>query len=399
MTHSIGKGWLKHLIVSALMLAGAASAATIKIAVVGPMSGDVSSFGTEVKRGAELAFREQVGAFKALGHDLVLVPYDDQASATIGMQLARTIAADRSILGVVGAFNSSVSKALAQGLAPARLAIISPGSTNDQLTRNNWTHFSRVVAPDGAQGVAAANYLVDELKAGSVFVISDNTTYGNGISKILISTLKERKVAVPAYVGVSTAAQIADVAKKVKASGATAVYFGGTYDVGAELVKALRGAGVTAPFVGGDGLDSSKFLQQAGIAGAGVIYTTVFGSVSSFSNGLNFTDKYQAAYKARPEGLAVYAYDAANTLLTAIRAAATSTRGLPTRAQVSEAVRKVNLPACFSADRSKCVTVTGAVNFSATGERQRSRLLIMRFDDVLQAQVAKVQIVSADSLK
>lgn len=392
------KGRLTALTLSVLLLSGGASAATIKVAVVGPMSGDVSGFGTEIRRGAELAVKQQAAAFKALGHELVLVPYDDQGTATVGAQLAKTILADQSILGVVGAFNSSVSRVLAQAFAPARLAIISPGSTNDLLTDNGWTHFSRVVAPDGAQGVAAANYIADELKAESVFVISDNTAYGNGLSKILMGTLKTRKVAVPAYVGVSTPAQIADVVKKVKASGVPVVYFGGTYDVGAELVKALRAAGVTATFMGGDGLDSNKFLQQTGIAGAGVIYTTVFGPASSFTNGLEFTNRYQAAYKARPEGLAVYAYDATNTLLSAIKATA-SARSVPGRAQVSAAVRKVNLPACFNADNSQCVTVTGAIGFSSTGERQRSRLLIMKFDNVLQAQVAKVKIVNADSLK
>ncbi len=384
---------------AAALLAGAAQAATIKIAVVGPMSGDVSGFGTEIRRGAELAVRGQVGALRALGHELVLVTYDDQASATVGAGLARTLVADRSVLGVVGAYNSSVSRALAQGFAPARLAIISPGSTNDGLTHNNWTHFSRVVAPDGAQGVAAANSLADELKAKSVFVISDNTTSGNGLSKILMGTLKGRKVGVPAYVGVSNAAQIADVVRKVGASGADAVYFGGTYDVGAGLVKALRAAGIKVPFMGGDGLDSSKFLQQAGLAGAGVIYTTVFGSVSSFSSGLEFADKDRAAYQAKPEGLSVYAYDATNTLITAIKTALTGRGGLPTRAQVSEAVRRATLPACFAGDNSRCVTVTGAIGFSSTGERLRSRLLVMRFDDVLQPQVAKIQIVSADSLK
>lgn len=379
------------------LAAGSAQAATIRVAVVGPMSGDVSGFGSEMRRGAELAVTEQAAAFRALGHELVLVPYDDQASATVAGPLAKKIVADKSVLGVVGAFNSSVSNVLAQNFAASRLALISPGSTNDLLTDHGWSHFSRVVAPDGAQGVAAANYIADELKAASVFVISDNTAYGNGLSKILMGTLKKRKVAVPAYVGVSTSAQIADVVKKVKASGAEVVYFGGTYDTGAELVKALRAAGVTTTFMGGDGLDSVKFVQQAGIAGAGVVYTTVFGPVSAFTNSLSFSERYQAAYKTRPEGLAVYAYDAATTLLSAIRAA--GGKDLPTRAQVSAAVRKVNLPACFDLDASKCVTVTGAIGFTATGERQRSRLLVMKLDNVLQLQVAKVQTINPDTLK
>lgn len=395
------KGWFKGAALSALLLAGGASAATIKVATVSPLSGSLTTIGSEVKRGAELAVRAQAGAFRAMGYDLVLAPYDDQASAVLGGQVAKTILADKGVIGVVGALNSSVSNVLAQAFAPAKLAVVSPTSTNDGLTENGWTNFNRVVSPDSAQGVAAAGYIADELKANSVFVISDNTAYGNGLTRVLLSNLKKRGIKVAGYTGASasTPAQIADVVKQVKASGAPVVYFGGTDDTGSLLVKSLRAAGVKATFMGGDGLDSPSFLQRAGIAGAGVVYSTGFGPVSAFSNALDFTDRYKAAYKTAPSGVAVYSYDAMMVLLEGIKAAANQAGRVPTRAQVSEAVRKVNLPACFSADKSKCMTVTGAVNFSNTGERQRSRLLIMRFDDVLQPQVAKVQIVTADSLK
>jgi len=383
---------------SALLLCGAAGAATVKVATVSPLSGSLTPIGSEVKRGAELAVQDQVQAFRALGHELVLVPFDDQASATQGTVVARNILADRGILGVVGALNSSVSSVLAQTLAPAKLAVVSPASTNDALTTKGWSHFSRVVAPDRAQGVAAADYIADQLKAASVFVVSDNTAYGNGLARVLQASLNKRRVKVAGYVGASTPAQIADAVKKVRASRAAVVYFGGTDDTGSALVKALRDAGVTATFMGGDGLDSPSFLQRAGIAAAGTAYSTVFGPVTSFNNALEFSNRYQVAYGSKPSGVAVYSYDATIALLTAIKSGITA-RGLPTRAGVSDAVRRVNLAACFSDDRSKCSTITGAISFTPAGERQRSRVLIMKFDQVLQAQVGKVQIVNAENLK
>lgn len=384
--------------VSGLLLCGAAHGATVKVATVSPLSGSLTPIGSEVKRGAELAVQDQVQAFRALGHELVLVPMDDQASATQGGVVARTILADRSILGVVGALNSSVSNVLAQTLAPAKLAVVSPASTNDALTEKGWSNFSRVVAPDRAQGVAAADYIADQLKATSVFVVSDNTAYGNGLTRVLQTNLKKRQIKVAGYVGASTPAQIADAVKKAKASRAAVVYFGGTDDTGSALVKALRDAGVTATFMGGDGLDSPSFLQRAGIAAAGTAHSTVFGPVTAFNNVLEFSNRYKAAYGSNPSGVAVYSYDATLALLTAIKAGITA-RGLPTRPQVSDAVRRVDLAACFSDDRSKCSTITGAVSFTSTGERQRSRVLLMKFNQVLQAQVAKVQIVNAESLK
>ena len=339
--------------------------------------------------------QDHLQEFKALGYDLSLVSFDDQASASLGGQLATQVLADPGVVGVVGALNSSVSNVVAQAFAPGKLALISPASTNDALTENSWGHFSRIVSPDGAQSVAAANYIADDLKASSVFVVSDNTAYGNGLTKALLSTLKKRGVKVADYVGTS-AAKVTEVVQKIKASAAPVVYFGGTDDTGGLLIKSLRAAGVKAVFMGGDGLDSPSFLKRAGSAGAGVIYTTVFGPVNSFSNSLAFTDAYRAAYKTPPSGVAVYAYDAATVLLSAIRSAAKG-GAAPTRAQVTAAVRNVNLPACFSA--SKCQTITGAIAFSATGERDRSRLMIMKFSPMLQAEVAKIQTVAASDLK
>lgn len=383
------------LLLSLLLVGGAAQATTLKIATISPLSGSLTAIGSEVKRGAALAVQDHLQEFKALGYDLSLVSYDDQASATLGTQIAATVLADQGVVGVVGALNSSVSNVVAQAFAPAHMALISPASTNDALTENGWNHFSRIVSPDGAQSVAAANYIADDLKASSVFVVSDNTAYGNGLTKALLSTLKKRGVKVADYVGTTTEG-VSEVVQKIKASAAPVVYFGGTDDTGGLLVKSLRAAGVKSVFMGGDGLDSPSFLRRAGDAGAGVIYTTVFGPVNSFSNSLAFTEAYRKAYQTPPSGVAVYAYDAATVLLSAIKSAAKN-GAVPSRAGVSDAVRNVNLPACFAA--SKCETITGAISFSGTGERARSRLMIMKFSQMLQAQVAKIQTVSASDLK
>ncbi|WP_082506087.1 ABC transporter substrate-binding protein [Deinococcus sp. Leaf326] len=133
-----------------------AQAATLKVATISPLSGSLSSVGIELRRGAELAVEAKVRTFKFQGYDLVLAAFDDQASATRGGVVAQDVLADSSIVGVVGALNSSVSNVVAQAFEPVRLASISPASTNDALTSHAWASFSRVVAPDRAQAVAAA---------------------------------------------------------------------------------------------------------------------------------------------------------------------------------------------------------------------------------------------------
>ncbi|WP_407569354.1 branched-chain amino acid ABC transporter substrate-binding protein [Deinococcus altitudinis] len=396
--HFHGGSRLRKALFLSLLLGSAAQGAqgaALKIATISPLSGSLTAIGSEVKRGAALAVQDHLQEFKALGFDLSLVSYDDEASATLGAQVANTALADTGVVGVVGALNSSVSNVVAQVFAPTRMALISPASTNDALTDNAWSHFSRIVSPDSAQSVAAANYIADDLKAASVFVVSDNTAYGNGLTKALLATLKKRSVKVADYAG-TTSADVTEVVQKIKASAAPVVYFGGTDDTGGLLVKSLRAAGVKAVFMGGDGLDSPSFLRRAGNAGAGVIYTTVFGPVNSFSNSLAFTAAYRKAYQTPPSGVAVYAYDATTVLLSAIKAASKG-GAVPSRVQVTEAMHNVNLPACFAA--SKCETITGAISFASSGERTRSRLMVMKFSPMLQAQVVKIQTVEAADLK
>ncbi|MFB9991373.1 branched-chain amino acid ABC transporter substrate-binding protein [Deinococcus oregonensis] len=389
--------WNRCAALLTLTLLSVAAAVPLKIASVSPLSGGLTGSGTELKRGVELSVSQHLQEFKTLGYELSLVSFDDQGSPVAAKPLAQQLAADKSILGVVGAYNSSVSNVLAGAFAPTKLAIVSV-STNDQLTKNSWSHFNRVVAPDGAQSVAAGRYLINA-QPKAVFIISDNTTYGNGLTRSVLSQLKTSAVKVAGYGGVSTDPEISRMIQTVKASGATMVYFGGTDDVGGRLVKAFNAAKVKVSLVGSDGIDSPNFIRQVTGLAENITYTTVFGPVSLFTNSNSFAEKYKATYKAPASGLAAYAYDAAEALLSGLKAAVLAAGGTPTRAQVSTAVRRINLPSCFTAERSGCQTITGALAFSATGERQKSAVLVMKYDEMLQTKLTKFQAIDAKDLK
>jgi len=103
---------------------------------------------------------------------------------------------------------------------------------------------------------------------------------------------------------------------KVKASGATALYFGGYAPEAALLVKQLRTAGWTGEFVSDDGVKDPAFQEGAGTAAEGVIVTCPCNPPDS-------SPAFQTAYKARfnnanPGTYGGEAYDAATILLNAI---------------------------------------------------------------------------------
>src|SRR5262245_65727983 len=107
---------------------------TIKIAVQAPLSGEQAAIGESIKLGVQLAVEESVQSFKALGYDLVLVPYDDQAKPEVGVANARNIIADPNISVVVGHCNSGVALAASEVYTDAILVMIAPASRDTETT-------------------------------------------------------------------------------------------------------------------------------------------------------------------------------------------------------------------------------------------------------------------------
>jgi branched-chain amino acid transport system substrate-binding protein len=107
----------------------AASMGTIKIATQSPLSGGQSLLGVAIKQGAELALEQLGGDLAAMGYDVQLAPYDDQATPDVGVANAKNIVADSEILCGVGHLNSGVMIPSSEEYHTANLAFVSPANT------------------------------------------------------------------------------------------------------------------------------------------------------------------------------------------------------------------------------------------------------------------------------
>ena len=381
----------RSLLLGTLLL-GMAGAATVKFATVSPLSGPQAPQGVEIKRGAELALAQRAAFFKARGVEVSLQSFDDQAQPARAAGIAQAIQGDPAMLGIVGAFNSGVSNALAEALQAAPLAMVSATSTNVKLTTHGWGFFSRVVAPDSAQSVGAVQFFQETLKVRAVYVMTDGTTYGNGVGEAVRALLGDAGVKVAGYRSAITPAERDGVISDIRRSGADAIFMGAADVNGAELLVSLRGAGVNLPVVGGDGLYSDTFLQKAGKSAAGVYFSSTYAPVAALSTATAFLRQYRARYKEEPNGRAAMAFDAMNALLDALTSSLN--RGTPTRVDMIAAARRVNRPSC-SVAAVNCFNLTGPLSFSATGERQRGRVYLMRVTPDLKFELVESRSVEA----
>ena len=363
------KSALSLTVLAALALGTASAQTTIKIASLSPLSGGQSDLGTQIRNGAQLAVNEYKAQFKKLGFDLVLVPYDDQADPATGTAAARKIAADRQILAVVGTLNSGVAIPASAALVSSKVAMVSPANTANGVTDRGLSNMNRIVARDDAQGPAGANFISGNLKAKKVYVLNDKTAYGEGLAKEVEKALKAKGVTVSANEGTEEKSDFSSIVAKIKLVNPDAIYFGGIYNQVGVFIKQLREAGVQAPVVGGDGLDSPDLARVAGTGATNVYYTTVSAPLSALPAARAFAGSYRKAFGSDPQGFAAFAYDAARVALQGVLNAAKGNGGrVPSRTQVESAVRAGTYSGLLS----------GSVKFNAVGDRQSAKLYVMK---------------------
>jgi branched-chain amino acid transport system substrate-binding protein len=100
--------------------------------------------------------------------------------------------------------------------------------------------------------------------------------------------------------------------------------FGGIYPEAGLMVRQAKEIGLKAPFMSGDGTIDPKFIEIAGAAAEGT-YLTFSPDPSNIPTAKEFVSKYRAKY-GELGPYSIYAYDAANIMLAAIKEA-NSTEG------------------------------------------------------------------------
>ena len=290
----------------------------IKIGIAGPMTGDQAKMGMDFKNGVSLAVQEWNSKGGVLGKKIDVIVSDDQHDPKQAVSVANKMV-NEGIVGVIGHFNSSCSIPASDVYHRAGIPMITPGSTNPQLTEKGYDNVSRVCGRDDQQGKVAADFVTNYLKLKNVAILHDKTTYGQGLADEFRKFLGN-DVNVVYYGGIVPGDQdFKMVLTAIKSKSPQLIYFGGIYPAAGLLVKQAKELGLNVPFMSGDGTIDPKFIEIAGAAAEGT-YLTFSPDPRSIPSASGFIDKYQAKYGAIGP-YSVYAYDAANILLSAIKAA------------------------------------------------------------------------------
>lgn len=345
----------------------------IKIASQSPLSGPQSSLGTSIRNSAELAIEQLKGPLEEMGFTVEFVPFDDQATPDVGVANAQNLVNDPAILAVIGHLNSGVAIPSSEVYNANNLVMVSPANTNVNITDRYLPTVNRICGRDDTQGAAGAAF-AESQGITSVYVLHDNTAYGQGVAEFFQAEAENLGLTVLGFEGTSETANFDGIIQPVLALAPEAIYFGGIYSQTAIFLQQARAAGYTGKFIGPDGFDSSEFAGIAGDAAVGTYYTTVAAPATFYPDAATFATDYEAKFGEPVQPFGAQSYDATGIVLQAIELAAERSGGeVPSRALVASIVRAT----------TDYEGITGTYTFDAVG-------------DPVEAQYYIIEITSAD---
>ncbi len=287
-------------------------------------SGDNSTLGLDTKYGAELAIDDAGG--KVLGHDIKFDGQDSQCSAEGGQTAGTKIAADNTIVAVIGTNCSSEARAaIPIVVQQAGLTMISPSNTAPDLTdpAKHVPGYLRTAHNDKVQGAVAAQFVFNQLKLKSAATIHDGSIYAQGLTGVFVENFKQLGGTITAQEAVNVGDKdMKPVLTRIASGKPDLIYYPIFVAEGGFICNQIRDvAGMEKTMMmGADGIFTPDFLKACGNNAAGMFWSSP--NFSAFGSGYqDLVAKYLKKYnvKGTLAPFHAHSYDAMNMILQALQ--------------------------------------------------------------------------------
>lgn len=306
-------------------IASFATADTIKIGFVAPMTGAAAHFGEETVGAVRMAVSQINASGGLLGDQVELVETDDVCDPQQGTAAASKLISNDVIAVVGGVCSGAVLPTLKiYGDADVPFMIMAANST--KLVAANPGNAFLINSTGDAQSLTAMK-LFEQIKVKTLVVIDEGDAYSADLSAIAQADFK---AAGGKIVGVETTTKgeqdFSVLVTRIRAAKPDAVFWTAYHDGGALLVRQLRRAGYKGYIALGDGANAPELFTVAGSALDGAY---LFGPMPlmDLPQGAKFAADFKAAAGNEPGAYSALAYDATQVMFNAIQTAGTTDAG------------------------------------------------------------------------
>jgi branched-chain amino acid transport system substrate-binding protein len=292
----------------------------ILVGEYGSLTGDDATFGISTNKGIKMAFDEINSKGGIKGKKVKLITEDNQGKNEETAKVVTRLITQDKVMAIIGEVASSRSKIAAPIAQKNGIPMVTPSSTNPEVTEFGDNIF-RVCFIDPFQGYVMAKFATENLKAKKAAVFrKTGDAYSEGLANVFVEEFKKMGGEIVSDVNY----QQKDMDFKAQLTGFKSkkpdvIFIPGYYtDVGmiAQQAKQLE---IKATLLGGDGWDSPKLHEIGKDAINGHYFSNHYTTESTDPIVVEFIKKFKERYNNEvPDGLAALGYDAAKILAEAM---------------------------------------------------------------------------------
>jgi branched-chain amino acid transport system substrate-binding protein len=374
--------------VTAHIAAAQSYPASIELGINLPFTGADAADAANIRDGALMAI-DEINGRGGIGGQIKIQPlvkddgtvaagqYDPAQAATNTKQFV----ADPNVVAVVGPQMSGSGKAMSPIASAASLTIITPSSTNPDITDPAFMNqyrpegkaiYFRTVTTDAYQGPFMANYAAEVLGISSVYILDDTGAYGEGIANSFEQRAVEKGITVLGHDKLDPKeSDYTTVLTKISALSPDAIYYGGVDQAGVKLAIQSQQVMPQTIKMGGDGMYGEGIIEDAGPAVENWYATIAAPDTIDEPQAQDWVAKYKSTYGRAPVDYALTAYDAVLVIDDTVSRIIKDGQPL-TRQNVRDYAEATSLP-----------TLQGVISFDGNGDLKDKIVSVFQVKDSL----------------
>ncbi|MBN2568987.1 MAG: branched-chain amino acid ABC transporter substrate-binding protein [Deltaproteobacteria bacterium] len=313
--------WIIAGLILVPFLIGTATAKTLNIGTMSPLTGPYAADGNDIANGAKVA----VAVFEAEGgipgYDKIEVYPQDTACDPRQAVAAANKLINLKVVGVIGAYCSSSTIPASEALSEENIPMITPASTNEKVTERGLPYMFRMCGRDDDQSKIAGKFVKEYLKASTIYIVDDKTTYSQGLAENVAKQCAILGVKVLSHDHVNQGDKdFSAVLTNIKHANPDVFYMSlQNSATGSLMAIQAKRFGLKCKILAQDAVYHPQYIEIAKEAAEGSYLTFGYTDEATPSYA-KYINKYTEMFE-KPGAYSGYAYDAAYVLLSAIKKA------------------------------------------------------------------------------
>ena len=341
---------------------------TLKLGMIGPLTGAAALYGNAVTNGAAIAV-EEINAISS-SFQIEYQPEDDEHDAEKSINAYNKLK-DWDVQAIVGCVTTTPCVAVSAEANSDRVFMLTPSASASSVTEGKDNMF-QLCFSDPNQGSASAQYIKDNNLGSKIAIIYNNSdAYSTGIYQTFTAKAAEVGLEV-----VSTTTFTDDTANdfsvqltEAQKAEADLVFLPIYYTPASLILQQASSMGYDVTMFGVDGMDGILGLEGFDTKLAeGVMLLTPFSADAKDELTVNFVTKYEAANGETPIQFAADGYDCPYAIYEALKFYADKNGGLDVTGMKYDEICEI-LVSVFSDSSYTVDGVTGeGMTWTANGE-------------------------------